>query len=200
MEFSRYFINGRTFAAPDPGLQHGLARAYCTEERPRCMCVPDGVEMYIAKHTEYVVKRLPDSGRKHHPTCPSFEAESGISGLADIVGEAIIEHSPDKIELQTNFPISRMVGRSMPRGEATSVTARAHLSNKRMSLGAVLHFLYERAGFNRWYPAMEGRRHQGVLHKYLTEAARGVVLKGTALDERLYVPEPFRAQNQGRDR
>jgi hypothetical protein len=56
-----------------------------------------------------------------------------------------------------------------------------------------LHYLYERAGFNRWYPAMEGRRNQGVLHKYLSEAARGVLLKGAALDERLYVPEPFRA-------
>jgi hypothetical protein len=40
-----------------------------------------------------------------------------------------------------------------------------------MSLRALLHFLYERAGFNRWYPAMEGRRNQGVLHKYLCEAA-----------------------------
>ena len=63
-----------------------------------------------------------------------------------------------------------------------------------MSLRALLHFLYERAGFNRWYPAMEGRRNQGVLHKYLSEAARGVLLKGAMLDERLYVPEPFRAE------
>lgn len=65
-----------------------------------------------------------------------------------------------------------------------------------MSLRALLHYLYERAGFNRWYPAMEGKRNQGVLHKYLTEAAAGVVMKGVPLDERFYVPEPFRAESK----
>lgn len=38
---------------------------------------------------------------------------------------------------------------------------------------------------------MEGRRSQGVLHKYLLEAAREVTVKGMALADRLYIPEPF---------
>jgi hypothetical protein len=54
-----------------------------------------------------------------------------------------------------------------------------------------MHFLFERAGFNRWSPAMEGKRNQGVLHKYLTEAAEDVLIKGGSLGDRLYVPEPF---------
>ena len=191
---NRYFIKGRTYAATDPGLQGGLARLYGSTERPRCMCVPGGVEMYIAKHAEYVVKRMPDTGNQHHPTCPSFEPEPGMSGLGELLGEAIIEHSPDQVEVRTDFPISRMPGRSMPRGEAITDPPEVHAPLKRMSLRALLHFLYERAGFNRWYPAMEGRRNQGVLHKYLSEAAKGVLLKGTMLDERLYVPEPFRTE------
>jgi hypothetical protein len=60
-----------------------------------------------------------------------------------------------------------------------------------MSLRAVMHFLFERAGMNRWTPAMAGKRNQGVLHKYLTEAAEDVTIKGLRLSERLYVPEPF---------
>ena len=82
----------------------------------------------------------------------------------------------------------------MPRGEEVIDPAEVHAPRKRMSLRALLHFLFERAGFNRWYPAMEGRRNQGVLHKYLSEAARGVTVKGASLDERLYVPEPFRVE------
>ena len=70
MEPTRYFINGRTCAAGDPRLRDNLARVYGSPERPRCMCVPGGVEMYIAKHAEYVVKRMPDTGNQHHPTCP----------------------------------------------------------------------------------------------------------------------------------
>ena len=194
MEPTRYFIKGRTCEAGDPRLQDGLARVYGSSERPRCMCVPGGVEMYVAKHAEYVVKRMPDSGRQHHPTCPSFEPEPGTSGLGELLGEAIIEHAPDQVEVRTDFPISRMPGKCMPRGQAVADPAEVHAPRKRMSLRALLHYLYERAGFNRWYPAMEGRRNQGVLHKYLSEAARGVLLKGATLGERLYVPEPFRAE------
>jgi len=194
MEPTRYFIKGRIYAVADSGLQDALARVYGSSERPRCMCVPGGVEMYLAKHAEYVVKRMPDTGSQHHPTCTSFEPEPGTSGLGELLGEAIIEHAPDEVEVRTDFPISRMPGMSMRRGESAADPAEVHAPRKRMSLRALLHYLYERARFNRWYPAMEGRRNQGVLHKYLSEAARGVLLKGATLDERLYLPEPFRAE------
>ncbi len=194
LEPTRYFIKGRTYPAADPGLQDALAQVYGSPERPRCLCVSGGIEMYIARHADYIVKRMPDTGHLHHPTCPSFEPEPGMSGLGELVGEAIIEHSPDEVEVRTDFAMSRMLGRAVPRGEAVVDLAEVHAPRRRMSLRALLHFLYERAGFNRWYPAMEGRRNQGVLHKYLSEAARGVVVKGASLDERLYVPEPFRAE------
>ena len=194
LEPTRYFIKGRTYPAADPGLQDALAQVYGSPERPRCLCVSGGIEMYIARHAEYIVKRMPDTGHLHHPTCPSFEPEPGMSGLGELVGEAIIEHAPDQVEVRTDFAMSRLPGKAVPRGEAVIDPAEVHAPRKCMSLRALLHFLYERAGFNRWYPAMEGRRNQGVLLKYLTEAARGVVLKGASLDERLYVPEPFRAE------
>jgi hypothetical protein len=54
-----------------------------------------------------------------------------------------------------------------------------------------MHFLLERAGFNRRSPTMEGKRNQGVLHKYLTQAAGDVRVRGMGLGDRLYVPEPF---------
>lgn len=54
-----------------------------------------------------------------------------------------------------------------------------------------MHYLFERAGFNRWTPAMAGKRNQGVLCKYLLAAAAEIEIKGVPLTERLYVPEPF---------
>jgi len=194
LEPTRYFIKGRSYPAADPGLQDALAQVYGSPERPRCLCVSGGIEMYIARHAEYIVKRMPDTGNLHHPTCPSFEPEPGMSGLGELVGEAIIEHSPDQVEVRTDFAMSRLPGKAVPRGDAVIDPAEVHAPRKRMSLRALLHFLFERAGFNRWFPAMEGRRNQGVLHKYLCEAARGVTVKGASLDERLYVPEPFRVE------
>ncbi len=46
-----------------------------TPERPRCMCQRGGIEMYVAKHRLYVVKRMPDTGHQHHATCVSYEPE-----------------------------------------------------------------------------------------------------------------------------
>ncbi|URI12041.1 DUF1173 domain-containing protein (plasmid) [Aquincola tertiaricarbonis] len=196
MDAAKYFIRGVTLLATDPGLQEALSRVYDSSERPRCMCVRGGVEMYIAKHGEYVVKRMPGTGDMHHPTCQSFEPEPGLSGLGELVGEAIVEHNPDHVEIRTDFPFSRVSGKAMPRGEANGEPPAVNAPRKRMSLRAVLHFLYHRAGLNRWYPAMEGRRSQGVIKKYIELAAAGVTLKGETLDKRLYVPEPFRVADK----
>ena len=62
MDEQRYLIKSRTYLAGDPELQDALAGVYDTPERPRCMCVRGGIEMYVAKHRVYVVKRMPDTG------------------------------------------------------------------------------------------------------------------------------------------
>ena len=192
MDESLYFIRGRRLRESDPALQEALAQIYGTSERPRCMCVPGGIEMYIAKLGEYVVKRMPETGGRHHPGCESFEPEPAASGLGELIGRAVVEHTPERVELRTSFPLARSAGRSITRIAGQGEPAEVQAQSKGLSLRALLHFLYERAGFNRWYPAMNGKRTQGVLHKYLTLAASGVSLKGVALEERLYVPEPFR--------
>lgn len=50
METQSFTIKGRVIAADDPQLQDALALVYDTPERPRCLCVPGGVEMYVALH------------------------------------------------------------------------------------------------------------------------------------------------------
>src|SRR5437660_5475330 len=195
MEGQRFSIKGRTYTSRDPSLQDALARVYDTAERPRCTCQRGGIEMYVAKHRLYVVKRMPDTGHQHHATCVSYEPELGQSGLGELIGEAIIERSPESIELCVDFPLSRVLGRTTVRSAAQEL-AEINAPRHRMSLRAVMHFLCERAGFNRWYPAMEGKRTQGVMHKYLVEAADGVQTKGVTLSERLYVPEQFHEEHK----
>src|SRR5207302_3256794 len=127
--------------------------------------------------------------------CPSYEPEIGQSGLGELIGESIIERSPDSIELRVAFALSRLPGRTCVR-EVVQESADINAPRHRMSLRAVMHFLFERAGFNRWYPAMEGKRTQAVLHKYLLEAADGIQMKGVTLSERLYVAEQFHEEQK----
>ena len=62
----RFAIRGRVWQLTDPGLQDALAQIHDTAERPRCLCMPDGIEMYVARlagpHGGYIVKRMPDTG------------------------------------------------------------------------------------------------------------------------------------------
>ncbi len=195
MDIQQFSIRGHAFPADDPALQAALAQMHDTPDRPRCLCVPGGVEMYVAHHSQFVVKRMPDTGPRHHPTCPSFEAEPGQSGLGELLGDAVIEAAPGNLELRVDFPLWRSGAHAVPRGEP-EVPAEVSEPHHRMSLHALLHWLFERAGFNRWSPAMLGKRNQGVLHKYLLEAALNVWVKGLPLADRLYVSEPFSEEHK----
>lgn len=185
-----FTVASSAFTASSPDLMAQLEQAYARGERPRCLCVAGGVEMYIARHRDYVLKRMPGTGHRHSPACPSFEPEPGQSGLGELLGEAVIEHAPDAVELRVSFALARGLGRSVAGREARE-PVEVKVPRKRMSLRALMHYLFERAGFNRWTPAMTGRRNQGVVCKYLGEAARQVRVKGLPLSDRLYVPEPF---------
>lgn len=190
MERQRFSIQGREINADDPRLQEALAGIYDTLERPRCLCQPNGIEMYVARHRQFVIKRMPDSGNAHHPCCPSYEPESQLSGLGELLGEAVLEREPGRIELRVDFPWSHRLGSAIPGGEPEEAQEVA-IPHQRMTLHALLHFLFERAGFNRWTPAMAGKRNQGVLRKYLQESAEEITVRGIPLSARLYVPEPF---------
>src|ERR1022692_1111878 len=190
MDEQRYLVNGRIFAAQDPMLQEALARVHGTPARPRCLCIAEGVEMYVSKFKDFVIKRMPDTGAEHRPTCPSYELPASESGLGEVLGEAIIERGPDCVELRLDFPFTRRVGRSFatadpnPPGEVT-------VARKTLSLRGLLHYLWERAGFNRWYPRMQGKRSYWVLRKFLLEASEEVETKGLRLVERVFIPECF---------
>lgn len=178
------------WSAGEAGIQEALAAVYGTAERPRCLCVPGGVEMYVAQVRGFVVKRMPNAGNRHHPQCGSFEPETTQSGLGPLSGSAVRELDSGRTELRVDFPWTRRTGRGAARGAATK-SGQVEAAVRRMSLRAVMHFLFERAGFNRWAPAMAGRRNQGVIRKYLLEAAEDVDVAGGTLADRLFVPEAF---------
>lgn len=187
----RVFVKGRVLAGNDPELQAALASIYETPERPRCMCVEGGVDLYISRRPSgFHLARMPGTGNRHHPACPDYEPSPSISGRGALLGEAIVEKTPELVEVHLGFPLSKSTGRAIPKGEPSPVKD-VHAPKHRMSLLALLHTLYENARFNRWYPAMAGARSQGVIRKYLMEAAEHIVVKGEPLSKRLYVPEPF---------
>jgi Protein of unknown function (DUF1173) len=187
-----YLIEGKKFSADDGELQPALASAYSRHGRPLCFCKTPALEMYIAKvNGLYIVKRMPNTGCQHDPDCSSYEIPAELSGLCQVLGTAIKENITDGLTtLKFDFALSKGVSKTIPSGttqEKSSVKA----DTKKLSLRATLHYLWEQAGFNKWSPAMAGKRNWFVIRKYLYEAAKDKTAKNVALDKLIYIPEAF---------
>lgn len=192
MNDALYSVRGRLYREGDQGLQAALAAVYESPERPRCMCTPGGVDMCVAKYDGYIVRRMPQTGRMHHPSCPSFEPEPGTSGRGPLLGEAIIARGDAHLELRVGFSLER----SVPPRASTRLASESGppgtvaAARRRMSLRAVLHEIYQRAELNRWHPRMEGLRNHGVFEKYMMLGAQDCWVRGELLTELMYVPPP----------
>ena len=190
-----YEIGGRRFEIGSRGFSDAIAEAHASHQRPRCMCLVDGVEMYVARlagsDRGYIVKRMPYTGSHHAPDCPSYEPPPDLSGLGQVLGSAITEDpATGETTLRLDFPLARMPGRStMPPtgGESDSVSS----SGTKLSLRGLLHYLWDQAELTRWHPGFAGKRTWATVRRHLLQAAEHKLARGDSLRARLYVPEPF---------
>ncbi len=191
----QYLIAGLRVAADDPALQTCLASVYRDRgeaDRPRCLCTQAGAEMYISRIAGvFHLKRMPGHGADHAGSCQSYEPPANLSGLGQVLGAAIQE---DPLEgttsLRLGFSLAR-VSRRQPAPSEASIDDSASTSGARLSLRGLLHYLWEEAGFNRWSPAMHGKRSWPVLRRYLLAAVERKHCRGAPLIESLYIPEAW---------
>lgn len=194
----RIRINETIIDTNDGSLEDRLGAAFRRRERPLCLCSPEGVVMYIARLGDrYILKRMPGTGSQHEPDCDSYEPPSGLSGLGTVEGEAIVENLDDGTTLlKLGFSLSKLAGRSVSAASETLEPGDVRTDGARLSLKAMLHYLWDRAEFNRWRPAMAGRRNWAVVRKFLLDAASVSTAKGKPLSKSLYVPEMFDPQRE----
>jgi hypothetical protein len=190
-------IDGIRLLPTSPGFAEAVERAYGRRRRPRCLCRPEGIEMYIARLADgHIVKRMPGTGDRHAPACPSFEPPLELSGVRPLLGSAIRE-DPETglIQLKLGFPMSRRSGRPGPARPASAIGT-VSSSCKRLSLRALLHYLWDQAELTHWHPGFAGRRSWGVVRRQLMRAASQMVACGDPFLVRLEVPEPFTVEQQ----
>lgn len=193
-----YEIAGRRYVQQSPGFAEAIAHAHAAQQRPRCICVPGGLETYVAKLNDcFVVKRMPETGHQHAPSCPHFEPSATESGLQHFLGTAIREDPVTGLTaLRLDFSLSKSHSRG-PQRQPTAIEARAagcHLP--RLSLRGLLHHLWDQAGLTRWHPGFEGKRSWATVRRHLQDAAQQNVAGGIPLSTKLYVPEPFTPADQ----
>ena len=197
---SVYEVDGQRFEAASRGFADAIAEAHAAHQRPRCMCLVDGVEMYVARlagaNEGFIVKRIPNTGSHHAPDCPSYEPPAESSGLGQVLGSAITEDpATGETTLKLDFSMSKIAGRSaMPTagGNGDSVAS----SGTKLSLRGLLHYLWDQAELTRWQPGFAGKRTWSTVRKHLLLAAENKIARGDSLRSRLYIPELFSVEHR----
>lgn len=182
----------------DDYLQPLLATVHRSpQRRPRCLCSASetgGVDMYVARiGGRYVLKRMPGTGPHHTPSCSSYTPPAELTGLAPLLGTAIREQpSTGLTRLALGFPLAR--NPTSPTREACDVDSDAgtnQADSTKLTLRALLHFLWDDAELVRWVPAMSGRRSWPAIRRHILLAAQSKTTKSRELSELLWLPEPF---------
>lgn len=175
--------------------QHLLTQAYRQHLRPLCDCRDDGVPMYVAHGGSHlIVKRMPGTGMNHAAGCPSWAPAEALSGLGQVLGNAI---SPDlssgMTTIRLDFPLSQ---RSSPAaapadGAADAAPSTVAADPTKLTLLSTLHYLWDEAGFTHWSPAMAGKRRWSIISWHLSRAAASLRTGRVQIGARIYIPEPY---------
>ena len=193
-----YVLNG---ASLDPDTQEGqaqLAQAHEAKVRVVCVCCKPHPEMYIAKtFGKYQIKRMPDTGAFHASDCPSYEPPEELSGLGQVQGSAIDEDiETGKTVLKLDFPLSVRGTRPAPVIQSGVAPTEAKDTPRKLTLTAMLHYLWHEAELVKWVPAMNGKRWWGIVQHALRMAAFDTHAKGSPILDRLFIPEPFKVETK----
>lgn len=154
---NNFIHNGKLVNVEDDVLTQAILQdCYQKGIRPTCSCLPDkNIEMYIAKIGDnFVLKRMPNSADQHHFDCLSYEPPNEISGLGEVMGEAIKTDETGASVLKFEFSLSKSnVTKQAPTpSETPKDTVKAETA--KLTLKGTLDYLLDEALLNRHRPNM----------------------------------------------
>lgn len=193
----QFLIGNQVLDESSPDFQLQLERAYEQKLRPLCRCREPPVPMYIARmEGQFLIKRMPLSGRDHDPACPSYEPPYELSGLGPLIGNAIqIDAATGAAMLKLDFSLSKRGSRSAS-ASSSAASERVRSDPKKLSLKAMLHYLWETGDLTEWTSLWAGRRGWGRVRSSLLNAARQMIVRGGPLSDILFVPEVFHQEDK----
>jgi len=192
-----FMIGDQAFSENSPEFRALLLHAYEERLRPMCMCRQPAVAMYIARlDDQYLVKRMPLSGREHDPACPSYEPPYELSGLGPLIGSAIQIDASGKADLKLDFSLAKRGPRAAAGTPTEQSEAGIRSEPRKLSLKAMLHYLWEAGELTEWRSVWAGRRGWRRVRTSLINAASQMTARGGPLSDMLYVPEVYQTDDK----
>ncbi|MFC3172606.1 DUF1173 family protein [Acinetobacter vivianii] len=188
---NNFIHNGKLVNVEDDVLTQAILQdCYQKGIRPTCSCLPDkNIEMYIAKIGDnFVLKRMPNSADQHHFDCLSYEPPNEISGLGEVMGEAIKTDETGASVLKFEFSLSKSnVTKQAPTpSETPKDTVKAETA--KLTLKGTLDYLLDEALLNRHRPNM---RHNWFQFRKALIALNDKKNKKDDLSSLVYIPEYY---------
>lgn len=190
MHDQRFLCDGQTLSATsliEAGTQKRLAAAREQGQLIFCACRSPGIPMVLRRCNGKIhVARWPDTGERHAADCPSFDPSSNPA--------AIREHPDGTIEIRTSFhlaPCVRGPDQGSSQATPTATPATPVVPHGYLDLSGVLHELWRRAGFDKWFPAMHGKRNWGVVRHHLVETVSTIQMGQRMLGDVLFSALPY---------
>lgn len=180
-----------------PAAQQVLSRAKTARLRPLCLCQPPGVQMYIAAAGhDLIVKRMPGTAAAHDHRCRSWLPPGELSGYGAVAERSIVDNPADgTTALRLGFSLSKAGNRAAPEPSGSPSNTVQSDGNK-LSLRAVLHYLWDEAELTSWHTGFAGHRPWAVVYQRLRAAVDGKLVRKNPLAASLFVPEPFSADRK----
>lgn len=192
-----FTIGERVLKESSPEFRAILSQAYEQRLRPMCMCKESPIPMYIAHlEDQYLIKRMPLSGRDHDPGCPSYEPPYELSGLGPLIGNAIQIDASGKADLKLDFSLTKRGARSAATASAEPSEQGNRSEPRKLSLRAMLHYLWESGELTEWRSTWAGRRGWGRVRTSLINAASQMTARRGPLSDVLFVPEVFHPEDK----
>ena len=188
-------VGSAQFNRDDPALQEALHRVYRTEQRPLCCCTEPPQEMVVAlSDGNYILRRMPSSGHRHDFDCVSFASLPELSGLADVLGTALVTLDDGVTVVRLGFSLDQRPGQVRSASPADGGTTGLKSKSAGLRLRACLDDLWERSRLTLWHNGLTGKRSWGVVRHRVMHAANRTSRRSEKLlgfGERVFVPPVF---------
>ncbi len=164
-------------------------QAYLQEARQRfghalCSCRSPHMKLVIREREgRFFLAAWPNQASSHALDCAFYSEDR--TGANEYAAGAITQDG-ERTHLALAHPL-REAGREKGVERAKSATPRDRAAPKeRLHLWGLLHYLWEQAGLNRWYPGWH--RDWGFVRHGLRRVAQSTTVEGQPLLPNLYVP------------
>ena len=154
-----------------------------------CACIEEPLKLVIRERTgKLFLAAWPDQAAKHALDCPFYsDPRTGATDYAQgaiqrdgEVTRVVLYHAIRQERTHQPAPV-----RPVSEPERAKTIA-PDIRKEKLHLWGLLHYLWEEAALNRWYPGWH--RDWGFTRYLLRRAAQTTVINGDALLQHLYIP------------